>query len=63
MAMTGGYAQAPAAQVGPFIYTAVVFAAALDWLILEIAPDALSLCGAVLVTAAAALALRMRTRY
>jgi drug/metabolite transporter (DMT)-like permease len=62
MAMTGGYAQAPAAQVGPFIYTAVVFAAALDWLILKIAPDALSLGGAVLVTAAAALALRMRNR-
>jgi drug/metabolite transporter (DMT)-like permease len=62
MAMTGGYAQAPAAQVGPFIYTAVVFAAALDWLILHIVPDALSLAGALLVTAAAALALRMRTR-
>lgn len=62
MTLTRAYAQAPAAQVGPFIYTSVVFAALLDWLLLGSAPDALSLAGAALVAAAAALALRMRSR-
>jgi drug/metabolite transporter (DMT)-like permease len=48
--------------VGPFIYTSVVFAAVLEWLLLGRAPDALSLAGAALVTAAGALALRLQAR-
>jgi drug/metabolite transporter (DMT)-like permease len=60
LSLTRAYAQAPAAQVGPFIYTSVVFAALLDWLLLGSAPDALSVAGAVLVTAAGALALRLQ---
>jgi drug/metabolite transporter (DMT)-like permease len=59
MSLTRAYAQAPAAQVGPFIYTSVVFAALLDWLLMGAAPDALSMAGAVLVIAAGALALRL----
>lgn len=62
MSLTRAYAQAPAAQVGPFIYTSVVFAALLEWLLLGSAPDALSVAGAVLVTAAGALALRLQAR-
>lgn len=62
MSLTRAYAQAPAAQVGPFIYTSVVFAALLEWLLLGSAPDALSIAGAVLVTAAGALALRLQAR-
>lgn len=62
MSLTRAYSHAPAAQVGPFIYTSVVFAALLEWLLLGRAPDALSLAGAALVTAAGALALRLQAR-
>ena len=62
MSLTRAYAQAPAAQVGPFIYTSVVFAAILEWVLLGNAPDGLSVMGAVLVTAAGALALRLQAR-
>jgi drug/metabolite transporter (DMT)-like permease len=62
MSLTRAYAQAPAAQVGPFIYTSVVFAALLEWLLLHNVPDGLSVAGAVLVTAAGALALRLQAR-
>jgi drug/metabolite transporter (DMT)-like permease len=62
MSLTRAYSHAPAAQVGPFIYTSVVFAAVLEWLLLGRAPDALSLAGAALVTAAGALALRLQAR-
>lgn len=62
MSLTRAYAQAPAAQVGPFIYTSVVFAALLDWLLLGSAPDVLSILGGVLVAAAGALALRLQAR-
>ena len=62
MSLTRAYAQAPAAQVGPFIYTSVVFAALLDWLFMGTVPDGISLAGAVLVMAAGALALRLQPR-
>jgi drug/metabolite transporter (DMT)-like permease len=57
--LTKAYAQAPAAQVGPFIYSSVVFAAVLEWALWKSVPDALSIAGAVLVAAAGALALRI----
>jgi drug/metabolite transporter (DMT)-like permease len=57
--LTRAYAQAPAVRVGPFIYTSVVFAAALDWLMWGLAPDALTVAGAVVVGAASILALRI----
>jgi len=56
--LTKAYAQAPAAQVGPFIYTSVVFAAAFDAWIWGRWPDWLSVGGAVLVGAAGILTLR-----
>jgi drug/metabolite transporter (DMT)-like permease len=60
--LTRAYARAPASRVGPFIYTAVVFAGALDWMFRGIVPDAASLWGAALVIAAGVMALRSRER-
>jgi drug/metabolite transporter (DMT)-like permease len=56
--MTRAYQLAPAAQVGPFIYGSVAFAALFDWLIFSRHPDALSSLGAALVVLAGILALR-----
>ncbi len=56
--LTRAYAEAPAAQVGPFIYACVPFAALLEGLILEQWPDALSLLGSVFVAGAGILVLR-----
>ncbi len=47
--LTRGYASAPAARVGPFIYSSVLFAGLLDWLLWAHLPDPLSLAGACLV--------------
>jgi drug/metabolite transporter (DMT)-like permease len=58
--LTQAYASAPAAQVGPFLYTSVVFSGLLDWLFWRTLPDGLFLLGAALVTAAAVVALRQR---
>ena len=59
--MTRAYAHAPAAQVGPFIYSAVVFAGLMDWWLWGRVPDAAFVAGAVLVGAAGILALRSMT--
>jgi len=56
--LTRAYAQAPAAQVGPFIYASVPFAALLDGALFGLWPDALSIAGGVLVCAAGILTLR-----
>lgn len=56
--MTRAYQLAPAAQVGPFIYASVAFAALFDWLLFESHPDALSTLGTLLVVVAGILALR-----
>jgi len=58
--LTRAYAHAPAAQVGPFVYSAVVFAALFDGLLWGRWPDRLTLAGAVLVSTAGALALRRK---
>lgn len=47
--LTNAYAYAPAASVGPFIYTIVVFAGLLDWGLWKRLPDVLSVAGAVLI--------------
>jgi drug/metabolite transporter (DMT)-like permease len=47
--LTRGYSVAPAAQVGPFVYSAIVFGGLLDWLIWNHIPDAAFLFGAVLI--------------
>lgn len=56
--LTRAYAHAPAGRVGPFIYTSVVFAGALDWAVRGIIPDAWSLGGAAVVITAGVMALR-----
>jgi len=56
--LTQAYSHAPAAQVGPFIYSAVVFAGLMDWWFWGRLPDAPFAVGAILVCAAGILALR-----
>jgi len=56
--MTRAYAQAPAAQVGPFVYATVVFAGVLGWALWEEVPDGFSLLGSVLVCLAGVLTIR-----
>jgi drug/metabolite transporter (DMT)-like permease len=59
LTLTRAYSHAPATRVGPFIYTAVVFAALLDWLVWGQWPDRLSIAGTLLVATAGVLALRV----
>lgn len=56
--LTRAYAEAPAAQVGPFIYSSVVFAGLLDWLFWRRLPDIPFLVGAAMVGAAGIMTLR-----
>jgi drug/metabolite transporter (DMT)-like permease len=58
--LTRAYAHAPASQVGPFIYSSVVFAGLLDWVFWRRLPDGFTLAGSVLVAVAGILALRLR---
>jgi drug/metabolite transporter (DMT)-like permease len=60
--MTRAYQLAPAAQVGPFIYGSVAFAALFDWLVFSRHPDGLSSLGAGLVVAAGVFSLRSGQR-
>lgn len=60
--MTRAYQLAPAAQVGPFMYGSVAFAAGFDWLIFSHRPDALSAVGTAFIVVAGVLALRGRGR-
>ncbi len=60
VALTRAYSLAPAAQVAPFNYLVVVFAALLGWLIWQEQPEALSLLGAALVIGSSLLALRQK---
>jgi drug/metabolite transporter (DMT)-like permease len=57
--LTRAYALAPAARIGPFTYSSVVFAALFGWLFWGEVPDALSLSGALLVGVAGFLAIRL----
>jgi drug/metabolite transporter (DMT)-like permease len=56
--LTAAYGQAPAGQVGPFVYSAVVFAAIADYVLWGRLPDALSGLGAVLIVTAGVITLR-----
>jgi drug/metabolite transporter (DMT)-like permease len=58
--LTRGYASAPAARVGPFIYSSVLFAGMLDWVLWGHLPDLLSLLGACLVCLGGAAAMVRR---
>jgi drug/metabolite transporter (DMT)-like permease len=57
--LTAAYGHAPAARVGPFIYSSVAFAGLLEWGLWDSIPDALAFTGMVLVAAAGVLALRI----
>lgn len=56
--LTQAYGHAPAAKVGPFLYTSVVFAGLLDWLVWGLLPDSLAVAGTVLVAGSGIVALR-----
>ena len=58
LTLTRAYSLATAGRVGPFIYSSVVFAGALDWFFHGTLPDRLSLCGAALVILAGIMGLR-----
>ncbi|MFP4560597.1 MAG: DMT family transporter [Thiohalorhabdus sp.] len=58
--LTRGYAYAPAAQVGPFTYTVVVFSAVVGWMVWGEVPGAPAAAGALLVILAGGLAIRER---
>jgi len=60
--MTRGYASAPAAQVGPFLYAIVVFAALFGWAFWNEIPDNYSLLGALLVITAGVITIRLGGR-
>ncbi len=56
--ITKGYTLAPAAQVGPFTYAAVVFAGLIGWALWDETPGLISVAGMTLVAVAGILALR-----
>jgi drug/metabolite transporter (DMT)-like permease len=56
--LTRAYAHAPAASVGPFIYTGVVFAVLIDWTVWGVLPDAWFVPGAALIALAGVWMLR-----
>lgn len=58
--LSKGYAYAPAAQIGPFTYTSVVFAAGYGWFFWQEIPDGLSATGTLLIIIAGALAMRQK---
>lgn len=60
--ITRGYASAPAAQIGPFTYSTVLFAALFGWAFWNEAPDGWSLLGAALIIAGGALAMYFSAR-
>ena len=62
LCLTRAYSCAAAARVGPFLYSGVVFAGMLDFALWRTLPDRMFVAGALLVSAAAILALRLRTR-
>lgn len=55
--LTASYSLAPAARIGPYTYSTVLFAALFGWIGWQEAPDRYSLVGALLVFAAGALAM------
>jgi len=56
--LTRAYSHAPAAQVGPFTYSTVVFAAAVGWIFWGEIPDLLSFGGTALVCLAGIMTIR-----
>ena len=59
--LTYSYTLAPAAQVGPFTYTSVVFAAIYGWVFWAEIPDVYTLIGGLLVITAGSMTLQRRS--
>ena len=59
--LTYSYSLAPAAQVGPYTYSSVVFAACYGWLFWQEAPDNFTFIGALLVIMAGTMTLQRRS--
>jgi drug/metabolite transporter (DMT)-like permease len=55
--LTASYSLAPAARIGPYTYSTVLFAALFGWIGWQETPDLYSLVGALLVFTAGALAM------
>ncbi|MRR38677.1 DMT family transporter [bacterium] len=60
--LTRGYGMAPAAQVGPFVYSSVVFASILGWILWGESLDAFTIIGSALVFLSGIIAARAGTR-
>lgn len=58
--LTYSYSLAPAAQVGPYTYSSVVFAAGYGWIFWQEVPDYFSFLGALLVIMAGTMAIQRR---
>ncbi len=58
--LTYSYSLAPAAQIGPYTYSTVVFAAIFGWIIWAEQPDIYTLIGALLVIIAGSMTLQRR---
>lgn len=59
--LTYSYSLAPAAQVGPYTYSSVVFAACYGWIFWQETPDNFSFIGALLVIMAGSMTLQRRS--
>jgi drug/metabolite transporter (DMT)-like permease len=59
--LTYSYSLAPAPQIGPYTYSAVVFAAINGWIFWDERPDAWSVLGAILVISAGVITLQRRS--
>lgn len=60
--LTKSYSLVPAAQVGPYTYASVIFAAAFGWLLWGETPDTTSFAGAALIIMAGIMTLRSGTQ-
>jgi drug/metabolite transporter (DMT)-like permease len=56
--LTHGYRLAPAARVGPYTYTTVIFATLLGWALWREVPETVTLAGALLIVVSGVLAMR-----
>ena len=63
LCLTHAYALAPAAQIGPYTYATVIFAAAIGWAIWGEVPDRLTMLGTTLVCVAGILALSLSPKH
>ncbi len=58
--LTMGYASAPAASVGPFIYSTVLFAVCIEWIVWNVTPGWNTILGAALIAAGGVSVLKWR---